>query len=81
MQSNKPRSCILLFLSIDNIAKGLGPKSRHARERDSLETGSASDSKEKVIDEPERAHTSPGRTDERPYIAPAAEHEPVQAGR
>lgn len=27
-------SCILLFLSIDHIEKGPGPKSTHARERD-----------------------------------------------
>lgn len=40
-------SCILLFLSINHIEKGPGPKSKHARERDNAaklaEAGMSSD--------------------------------------
>ena len=69
-------SCVLLFLGIDNTEKGPGPKSKHARERNSMEAGSDVESNEKAISEPEPAHVPTERTDEAPSAAPAAEYEP-----
>jgi uncharacterized membrane protein len=66
-------SCVLLFLSIDNVENGPGPKSRHARERDAKQTSSDPDLNEKALPEPERAHLPETGTDGFTNSLPAAE--------
>jgi uncharacterized membrane protein len=66
-------SCVLLFLSIDNVENGPGPKSRHARDRDAKQTSSDPDLNEKALPEPERAHPPETGTDGFTNSLPAAE--------
>ncbi|KAK3705452.1 hypothetical protein LTR37_013269 [Vermiconidia calcicola] len=84
--SRNPRAlaavvCILLFLGIDNTEKGPGPKSRHAREKDSMhsEIGdeSAPETPEKSLEVPRPAHVQSTPNSETTYPAPAAENPPM----
>lgn len=64
-------SCVLLFLSINNVENGPGPKSRHARERDAENAKRDSGLTEKAISEPEQAHAPQTSTDGVAESAPA----------
>lgn len=73
-------SCVLLFLSIDNVEKGPGPKSRHARERDAQNAKSDPDLAEKAISEPEQPHAHQIPSDGATDSDPAAERRPSREG-
>ena len=73
-------SCVLLFLSIDNVEHGLGPKSAHARRRSLRDArrqpSSDPDADEKALEQPEQAHPPEMRTDGYEEALPAAETTP-----
>lgn len=80
-------SCVLLFLSINNVEYGPGPKSKHSRERDAAAGVPGSDpesqlsEKEKSIDEPAPARVHDAQTDQTPGSTAAAEDIPHEGAR
>jgi hypothetical protein len=73
---------VLLFLGIDNVEKGPGPKSKHARERDASIDQEHEDSndleKAKQSSDASTMQTGhPPQTDDSPLSAPVAERPPT----
>ncbi|KAK5733643.1 hypothetical protein LTR17_009496 [Elasticomyces elasticus] len=76
-------SCVLLFLSINNVEKGPGPKSAHAEGRETAHRRAnhdedpelATSEKTNSIQEPELTHGSEGINNVNYTASPAAEHE------